>query len=486
LFPTSSGGTFLYLGILPLMLGAVAFFSPTNRAQKFFWLGLAFFTFIFSFGSETFLHPIAYLTVPGFKLFRNHERTIFLTAFAAAMLCGYGAKAITEELRVPQLSAGIRRQYQTHAHWLRWLALSIGIFCLASFLAHMGATVEQRESLGELTDRAYLTLAIFIASWAALHFSFRQTPVTHLPVLILAAILVLDLFSSNWRNNAEMTRPDNLFPPQKASQHFKADESEAFRVYSEGLLPGHGNSGLVYEFEDTVGDSPLELQANSDFDKSVDEVKRWQLLNVKYILTRRKLDDGRLIPVTQEDGLYTYELAPHLRLPRAHIVHRAIIANSPEEQLKLTKEIEPKSEVVLAKSPGTSPSTLSGQSSDGSDVQIIARRPDRMELRTSSSVDGILVLSEVYYPGWKASVDGQQVEILRANSLLRGLILRANYLLRGSPIAAGFHDVIVWYEPLSLKQGLAVSAIAGALALATLMYASIRNIRSGIEGKLTE
>ncbi|MCP5041655.1 MAG: YfhO family protein, partial [bacterium] len=66
---------------------------------------------------------------------------------------------------------------------------------------------------------------------------------------------------------------------------------------------------------------------------------------------------------------------------------------------------------------------------------------------------GYLVLNDAFYPGWKAYVDGHEVEILRANSIFRAVA-----------VAADANEVRFEYAPESFKVGLAVSsATAGGL-----------------------
>jgi hypothetical protein len=68
---------------------------------------------------------------------------------------------------------------------------------------------------------------------------------------------------------------------------------------------------------------------------------------------------------------------------------------------------------------------------------LLEYEPERLVYEAESERGGLLVLSEVWYPaGWKAKVDGQEVDIVRAN-----------YLLRAIPLAAGKHTVELTFEP---------------------------------------
>ncbi|KAA6305967.1 hypothetical protein EZS27_042377, partial [termite gut metagenome] len=53
---------------------------------------------------------------------------------------------------------------------------------------------------------------------------------------------------------------------------------------------------------------------------------------------------------------------------------------------------------------------------------------------------GVAVFSEIYYPGWEATVDGVPVDIVRAN-----------YILRAMNISSGKHTIEMWFKPKSLR-----------------------------------
>jgi uncharacterized membrane protein YfhO len=74
-----------------------------------------------------------------------------------------------------------------------------------------------------------------------------------------------------------------------------------------------------------------------------------------------------------------------------------------------------------------------------------------VSVKTSSLRPTLLVLSENYYPGWRASLDGRTVDTLRVNYNLRGIVL-----------PAGAHEVEFRYRPKSALVGLLISLLAAA------------------------
>jgi hypothetical protein len=95
-------------------------------------------------------------------------------------------------------------------------------------------------------------------------------------------------------------------------------------------------------------------------------------------------------------------------------------------------------------------------------VRIARYDAERVELVTTPRRRSILVLSDTWYPGWKATVDGHDAPIERVD-----------YLLRGVALDPGAHRVVMRYQPLSFRIGWIVS-LCTALALAGAVIVSRR------------
>jgi len=93
----------------------------------------------------------------------------------------------------------------------------------------------------------------------------------------------------------------------------------------------------------------------------------------------------------------------------------------------------------------------------GASIRLDEASPEEVLLEVTASEPSLLVVSDSFYPGWRATVDDRRVPILLANGLARGVV-----------VPAGSHSVSLRYESVSLRIGLVVSAIglAGAMLLA--------------------
>jgi hypothetical protein len=75
--------------------------------------------------------------------------------------------------------------------------------------------------------------------------------------------------------------------------------------------------------------------------------------------------------------------------------------------------------------------------------------PNRFEVAFEAPASGWIIISEVWYPGWRAYLDGELVPILRAN-----------YLFRAIPTSGGVHRLVMIYQPISFRAGLAISLVS--------------------------
>jgi hypothetical protein len=139
-------------------------------------------------------------------------------------------------------------------------------------------------------------------------------------------------------------------------------------------------------------------------------------------------------------------------LPRAYPVHQAeIVADEAAAVAAIrASQFDPSQKVVRLALDNEPAGLISlGQPSLQDRVTITSYQPERVELATSLATPGWLVLSDTYYPGWQATVDGQPVEILPANLMFRLIQL-----------PAGQHTIIFEFIPRSLQIGALITLLA--------------------------
>ena len=155
-------------------------------------------------------------------------------------------------------------------------------------------------------------------------------------------------------------------------------------------------------------------------------------------------------------------------LPRAWVVRRFIQA--PAGDLEAVKAVlgaqgfDPAAEAVVEASPGEQlpfPSLPPGEDSQLDKVQVTTYAPQRVELQADLSTPGLLVLSDMMYPGWEVSVDGAPGRIYTTNLMMRGVFL-----------PAGAHRVEFIYRPVMFLLGLWATSAALVLVAAAFIWRS--------------
>jgi hypothetical protein len=116
------------------------------------------------------------------------------------------------------------------------------------------------------------------------------------------------------------------------------------------------------------------------------------------------------------------------------------------------------------------PLALNSQDADTKASAIIASlSATQMEVRTKSTRAGFLITSDAYYPGWRASIDGRDV-----------WLYRADYAIRGVLVPAGEHTVRFDYRPRSFYLGAGISLVSMLLVIGLAVRA--RFFRAGVGG----
>jgi hypothetical protein len=448
----------LYVGVLPLGLAALALIAvrrggnePPGSRRLIAFLGWAvLISLLLSFGKHIGLYFLAYLLVPGWKLFRGQERVIVWAVLAIALLSGYGIAWLSRRWNTLYRAATDEKTPSPSANaWQRWtrppeggLALAYGLGAIGAFVLTLVFFVGYQSGHDNLWGftAASLTLALFLAlSMLALH--------SRRPVLVLAVIL-LDLFTYNPRLHAAPTDQVNLTPYQSLLS-IPLEDKSVFRLSNEDSLPG--NYGLLYDLEDVHGASPMQMASYERLLGRLPLPRGWHLLNVKYVVTWREYLEApaqRLAeapgPDPEQKPIYLYRLEDVG--PRAWLASEAIAEPDMERTLQRlsSDEFDPDRQVLLS----SIPAGFGAAAACDGNIDWRERKPESLSLEVSTSQPCFLVLGEIYYPGWQATVDGQQTPILQANGVLRAV-----------PLQPGTHNVNLSFSPASVRWGVVLSLL---------------------------
>ena len=91
-------------------------------------------------------------------------------------------------------------------------------------------------------------------------------------------------------------------------------------------------------------------------------------------------------------------------------------------------------------------------------VKLTAYEPNELKYETESGKGGVVVFSEIYYPGWTATIDGNPAELGRVD-----------YVLRALKVPAGKHQIVLTFKPKSINTTETIAYIAGVVLLLALL-----------------
>lgn len=184
------------------------------------------------------------------------------------------------------------------------------------------------------------------------------------------------------------------------------------------------------------------------------------MLNTKYFIFPAG-KDGQPVPVVNP---YAYG--------NAWFVDRVQYVKDANEEIAALNTVVPtETAVVDAKFKDALTGWSEGHKDAESVVQLTSYEPNRLTYHVSSAKGGVVVFSEIYYPGWQATIDGAPVDIARAD-----------YILRAMHVPSGSHTIEMWFEPQSIRVTETIAYVALALLVIGVMAWVWRQKNNWIKG----
>lgn len=445
--------TCIYLGALPLLLTVLsAAFLKKNKYVAFFW-GYALFSILFALGNNLFVHRLFFDFVPGFSTFRNPARMgIFLT-FATALLSGFTLNHLLYE----------ERDARSNKRLFMLLGGTVGTGLLVWLLVLSGsltgtiASMRNAQQILAVLQKDAFVSALMLAISAGLLFALVRGMGRRGVRYALIPVFFIDMLLFGGAQNNSQTDPKDYFGRAEPIVRFfkEQGQSEIFRVNtrnSQGMIMDR-NQGMIDRIFLMEGYTPLALQRAY---APLPDNQTFDLLNVKYkTVTDEKA--GRLTLALNE----TY-------FPRAFFLYSTHVVHGDQELVSYLKSpaFDHRTTAVLEKEPGFTLAPAPGE--PRWNARITGYENNKIDLDLSTDRDGLLVLSEIFYPGWKASIDGKESEVYRTD-----------YNLRGVFVPQGNHTMVMKFEPASYARGLWVTLFTLVLCAAGLVFPLARSRRKG-------
>jgi hypothetical protein len=346
------------------------------------------------------------------------------------------------------------------------VAASAIALIIAAFVWTQRAWLIEEQQWGPTIHSTTTALWMLAASVAAV-FVIATRPKIRVLALLPVALLSIELIGFADGFHAPIPKA-MLFPPVPELARPESDPA-LFRVvgWADTLPP---NTASVYGLDDVRGYDGMFIRRYSEllevgfqFTGSAHHLvdaatpHLLDLLNVKYVLTPPDVDLSADRFALVDDGpMHVY--VNRKVLPRAFLVDTYVVADGDAARRAIRDGVPDLSRTAIIDrdlDPAERPQPAGGDPG----AAIMRRYEDEtVVIATSTSGRRLLMLSDAYYPGWVATVDGTPVTIERADCALRAV-----------SVPPGEHLVEFSYRPMSLRVGALISLIA-ALAVMWLLW----------------
>ncbi|QQG44092.1 MAG: YfhO family protein [Candidatus Roizmanbacteria bacterium] len=471
-----SGNVYGYVGILSLFLIYLAL-KYSNKSYVKFFVVISFFFLVLSLGNLTFLHSLIYKIVPLYDSMRRPAFLNYIVTFGLAILVAIGVNILeNRKISFEIVNSQIKKIFIAFS--LFWF----GLFILKAIVP----PVPNQGTIAEMIRFSLIPLIVLGSSVILIKYFYVQP--SRFFKVFLVLIILFDLFTLNSsypQTNSELDpRVFNTKSEIISSLDDKINEDYSRAYFLESGLRYNSSAEKLYQLDGYYGFysnyySTLmthyfnQTAAHFDFNSPV-----LDLLGVSYIITTKTLEkeepkkikmviaslmpkkdknrytelNGTIIPVGS--NVYAYENLD--RFPRVYLVGEVKSTTNDEEALSLMDTLNLRESAVVASSDQLPKLSLNKSESLAT---IIDYQNSQVKISASSKGSSFLVLSDSYYPGWKAYVDEKPVEIYRTNVALRGVFLDD-----------GEHEVKFVYQPDKFYLGAYISIISLITLLIFLIF----------------
>lgn len=432
----------LYLG------GAVWLLLVQTRAaharQSVIWLLLLVFALLLTLGGNSLVYAVLYQFGPVFGGFRNQERAALMALWSALMLLAF-------HLRDGQPGS------------TRTLLIVLAIWAVPLGLARLWTQAQP----ADLHPRLHVLLSN--ASWpwlmtllmaAAIALWRREARA----IWLLPLVVMLDLGSVAWQTALNTHWVSSSSPGMTAIRQMTPLSPEALaaigpagRIDSRGLLKG--DWPMLQNVQDMHGQLPLTLARFLQARAETPGERLWALYGVGCFV-RTAAEPELPFAAKTVANLVNAEAMPVLLrcldqpFPRYRLLHKVQLITMPDAaQLAL-------------QDPGFDPLTMVSleqpvevqMPAQADRVEVLSVLPQQLQLRVRTDAAGVLVIGETWLPGWRATVNGAPVDVMRAYHTTMAV-----------RVPAGDSRVALSYLPTSFLAGVA-AAVIGLIALLIIGY----------------
>jgi hypothetical protein len=436
IFPSLRPQYQAYVGIVALALAAIGLAVYWRDLRARIVAGIGAFGLIYALGAYTGFQGLLYSVVPWLDKARGPSAAVFFLDAAVAVLAGYGL----DHLGSSELSVWPRRAM--------WAVLSLGIFtagiCEVIVVAH--------NMNFPLDDQVMMTAVICIGLAILLFASIRRSLSPAQARALITILLVLELSSTTGfliTHHADRTRTafmDRMKANEDIAWYLKRQHGFQRAEPLGGVFDA--NWGAFHGVEMWGGQLASVTSNLLSLDFSSEATRK--LYGVGFAIAK-DAPPGLGAPVfIGASGLGVYRQAE--AFPRAWAVHHVVrVSHIDRGREMISADLSKMRDTAFMLN---APPKLEACGAPD-DVALLQHDVDQVRIRADMACAGMVLLSDTFYPGWRARVDSELAPIHEVNGAMRGIV-----------VPAGRHIVTLRYRPVSAIAGAAATLLGVALSLA--------------------
>lgn len=447
-----------YVGVLPLILALVLGVRLRHRLSPWL-LALAVAGLLLALGPFGIAHRLACTLIPLFSAARAPARAGFLFTFAVA---AWGGLLVTwiEDRPAKVLQGG---RWGTAGWIVGTIAALVVLVCFILFTLQRDSNPEVGR-LWHVANYTALFLLFFLLA-AALLAVWQKERFTGAQGAVLAiGLVLLDLWSFGRPLLQAVPVPESGFWKSVADSVTGTEG----RILPWGLSIFEQNLGMPLGLESVFSYDPMGIGRYDRFTSYVADprARAYDLLRTRYLVTGQEMSfpDEPASPrlVGERGGVWVYE-RPGV-FPEAWLVHQIEVQETEDALLTRLNDpaFDPRQVALVEQALPCSLSLTAAQEN----VHITQRGNNTIALEVKAAADGVLILSEVAYPGWRVFVNGKRVPMVRAD-----------YILRAVCVPAGTHQVTFSFVPASLIVGATITGLTLLLIIGSAIWRLSRDLR---------
>ena len=417
-----------YVGIVPLVLAIFALFFRHDKKTIFF--GTIFFVSLI-FALPTFLAKLPYLLQIPFFSTSQPTRLLFIIDFSLAVLAAFGFDYFIRAKKKGIIYPVIFIAFILTFLWIFTLS-DKNIF---SLVLEENIIVSKRNLM-----LPTILFSVFVLLTIPVYFLKKQKQIVIIVCFIMVGVTMFDLirFADKF---TPFTDQKYLFPQTKITSFLQKNIGHyRFMTTDSRILPP--NFSVIYKLQSVDGYDPLytsryaELIAASErgepnisppfgFNRIITphnyNSKIIDLLGVKYVLSLSDLNSPKLKKVFQEGQTRVYENKEVL--PRVFFVEQMVLTDNNQAAINKMFEsnFDPRRTAIIERSRGVN--IVSPRRCTKCKVKFLRYQNSKISIKTENDVDGFLVLTDSFYPAWRAKIDGKETKISRTDYNFRGVFV---------------------------------------------------------------